>query len=291
MTESAAPPDIRPATALLSSALPSAPAGFAPLWFRHQRIGAIGPQWLTGLDPQLFRIEDDGSPTGPTVRLQGGDRRSESGLIPTETLNRRLAEWAERLRADGRLPGWRGEPVRLYGADESESLLSVERALLRPLGLLLRSVQLNVYTIDGGGLRVWVARRAAHKPVDPDCLDTLVGGGIVDDETPLETLVRECQEEAGIPRPLARRAVPVGVVDSVAAVEDGGATVLHRERLMLYDLKVPADFRPALNDGESASADCLDADRARQSIAAGGWTREGAWATADLLRRQLAQKR
>ena len=60
MTESAAPPDIRPATALLSSALPSAPAGFAPLWFRHQRIGAIGPQWLTGLDPQLFRIEDDG---------------------------------------------------------------------------------------------------------------------------------------------------------------------------------------------------------------------------------------
>jgi 8-oxo-dGTP pyrophosphatase MutT (NUDIX family) len=280
-----APASIVPATTLLGSTLQSPVPGFAPLWFRNELIGAVSPAWLPRLDDRLFKLQDDAGSDLPVVRIRGGDRRSESGLVPAATLNRWFAEWAAALQGQGLLPGWRGESVHLYGANEAAPLLEVERALLRPLGLMLRTVQVNVFSFQDKRLGVWIARRAATKAVDPGKLDSLVGGGIQGGDTPLETLVRECQEEAGMPRTLARRAVPVGVIDSFAGAFDGGEHVLHRERVMLYDLKVPLDFIPKPLDGETASVECLSAQAVRDSLAGGAWTHEGAWATRDLLRR------
>ncbi len=279
------PASIVPASRLLSSALPSPFSGFAPLWFRNERIGAVSPAWLARLDSRIFKLEDDEGGDLPLVRVLGGDRHGPDGPVSATTLNGWFAEWAAGLRAQGLLPGWRGEVVQLYGANESVPLLAVERSLLRPLGLLLRTVQVNVFTFQDKRLKVWIARRADTKPVDPGKLDSLVGGGIAGDETPLETLVRECQEEAGIGRSLARDAVPVGVVDSTAATYDGDVQVLHRERMMVYDLKVPQEFRPALLDGESSEVLCLSVERALESLVAAQWTHEGAWAVRDLLRR------
>jgi 8-oxo-dGTP pyrophosphatase MutT (NUDIX family) len=281
-------PHIGPAPALLASPLAAPIPGFAPLWFRHEMVGAVSPDWLGHLDPRLFKLGASGADGLPEVRIRGGDRRSESGLVPTATLDRWLQEWAEALRQQGLLPGWRGETVRIFGANEAEPLFSVERALLRPLGLLLRSVQVNVFTVEDKRPLVWIARRAATKPVDGGKLDTLVGGGIVGDETPLETLVRECGEEAGIARALARRAVPVGVIDSIRVADDGAARVLHRERLTLYDLRVPPDFTPQPADGEIAELHCLTARRLQEALATESWSDEGAWATRDLLSRHPA---
>jgi len=280
-----APASIVPATILLGSTLQAPVAGFAPLWFRNELIGAVSPAWLPRLDSRLFKLQDDDGSDLPVVRIRGGDRRSESGLVPAATLNRWFAEWAQSLKAQGLLPGWRGESVQLYGANEAAPLLEVERALLRPLGLMLRTVQVNVFSFQDKRLGVWVAQRAASKAVDPDKLDSLVGGGIQGGDTPLETLVRECQEEAGIPRNLARRAVPVGVIDSSAGAFDAGQPVFHRERAMLYDLKVPLDFIPKPMDGETAAVQCLPVQALQDSLASGRWTNEGAWASRDLLRR------
>lgn len=276
---------IVPAASLLSSALAAPISGFAPLWFRNELLGAVSPAWLAHLDSRLFKLSDGGDDGLPVVRIRGGDRRGESGLVPTPTLNRWLAEWAESLKSQGLLPGWRAETVHLYGASEAAPLLEVERSLLRPLGLMLRSVQVNVFTFQDKRLKVWVARRSEGKAVDPGKIDSLVGGGITGDETPLQTLLRECQEEAGIARAMARRAVPVGVVDSTAATVDATLPVLHRERLMLYDLKVPLDFYPTSADGETADVRCLPADRLLASLATEQWTNEGAWATRDALAR------
>jgi 8-oxo-dGTP pyrophosphatase MutT (NUDIX family) len=280
-----APASIVPATTLLGSVLQAPVAGFAPLWFRNELIGAVSPAWLPRLDSRLFKLQDDAGGDLPVVRIRGGDRRSESGLVPAATLNRWFAQWALELKEQGLLPGWRGESVQLYGANEATPLLEVERALLRPLGLMLRTVQVNVFSFQDKRLEVWVAQRAASKAVDPDKLDSLVGGGIQGADTPLETLVRECQEEAGIPRNLARRAVPVGVIDSSSGAFDAGEPVFHRERAMLYDLKVPLDFIPKPMDGETAAVECFSAQALQDSLASGRWTQEGAWATRDLLRR------
>ena len=276
---------IGPASALLASQLAQPLPGFAPLWFRHEIVGAVSPDWLAHLEPRLFKLGPEGVDGLPEVRIRGGDRRSESGIVPTATLDRWLQEWAESLQGRGLLPGWRGESIRIYGAREAEPLFSVERALLRPLGLLLRSVQVNVFTVEDKRLRVWIARRAEHKPVDGGKLDALVGGGIVGDETPLETLVRECAEEAGMDRQMARRAVPVGVIDSIRAASDGAIRVLHRERLMLYDLRVPPEFTPRPADGEIAEIHCLSPRRLQASLDGEAWSDEGAWATRDLLSR------
>ena len=276
---------ITTAPSLLRGVLPQPVPRFAPFWFRNELIGAVSPEWISRLDPRLFHIETRGGAPLPHVALRGVDRRRDSDLVPIETINLALRHWADQLQAMGLLPGYRGEPILVYGNSETRSLFEVERALLRPLGLLLRTIQVNVHVLEERRLDIWVARRARTKPVDPGLLDSLVGGGIRGSDTPLSTLVRECQEEAGIPRTLARRANPVGVIDSIGATVDGDATVLHRERAMLYDLKVGADFRPQLLDGEIEAAILFPAEMVTEQIAAGQWTDEGAWATLDLIRR------
>lgn len=276
---------ITAAPSLLRGVLPQPEPRFAPFWFRNELVGAVSPAWISRLDPRLFHIETRGGGPLPHVALRGVDRRRDSDLIPIEAINLALRHWADQLHAMGLLPGYRGEQVLVYGSSESQSLFEIERALLRPLGLLLRTVQVNVHVVSDRRLGIWVARRAQSKPVDPGLLDCLVGGGIRGSDTPLSTLVRECQEEAGIGRPLARRANPVGVIDSIGPAVDGDATVLHRERAMLYDLKVGTDFMPQFADGEIEAASLLPAVTVTEQIAAGQWTDEGAWATLDLIRR------
>ena len=277
---------ITTAPALLRGVLPAPYPDFAPFWFRNELVGAVSPAWIPRLDPGLFHIEARGGGRLPHIALRGVDRRRDADLVPIEAINLALRHWADQLHALGLLPGYRAESVLVYGTSEGQqALFEIERALLRPLGLLLRTVQLNVYVLDGRRLSIWVARRAQSKPVDPGRLDCLVGGGIRGNDTPLSTLVRECQEEAGIGRVLARRANPVGVIDSVGPTLDGDTPILHRERAMLFDLKVPTDFTPQFSDGEVEAASLLPVPTVTQQIEAGEWTEEGAWSTLDLIRR------
>lgn len=280
---------IQTAQALLDASLDDVPAGFAPLWFHTHQIGAVHPRWIQRLDPHLFELERQSGHT--LVRMQAADRRAGRGSADPNAFNHRLQGWAARLHADGQLPGWRNEVVAIFGPRTDAPLFRVERALLRPLGLLLRTVQLNVYTWDAThGLRLWAARRAAHKAVDPGLLDSLVAGGMADEETPLETLFREAAEEAGLPLALSRRALPSGIMDSSAVEHDGVAPILHRERMHVFDLQVPADFEPSFPDGETEEATLLSPEEIIQQIKAGQWTREGAWACLNLIQRERAGK-
>ncbi|KAI9191116.1 hypothetical protein LWI28_003851 [Acer negundo] len=61
-----------------------------------------------------------------------------------------------------------------------------------------------------------------------------------------EHLIKECEEEAGIPRSLSSRAVPVGAV-SYMDIDGYG---YKRDVLFCYDLKLPEDFVPKNQDGE-----------------------------------------
>ena len=58
--------------------------------------------------------------------------------------------------------------------------------------------------------------------------------------SPAANVVKECWEEAGIPRDLAARAVPVGAVSYEALVAEG----IKRDVLFCYDLELPGDFVP-----------------------------------------------
>lgn len=61
-----------------------------------------------------------------------------------------------------------------------------------------------------------------------------------------ENVIKECWEEAGIPKDLAAAATPVGFISYVSMSEEG----LKPDVLFCYDLKLPEDFVPKPQDGE-----------------------------------------
>ena len=51
-----------------------------------------------------------------------------------------------------------------------------------------------------GELQTWIARRSLSKPVGPGKLDQIVGGGVPIGVGLRDNLIKECAEEASIPR-------------------------------------------------------------------------------------------
>jgi len=147
-----------------------------------------------------------------------------------------LGRVVEKLAQEGFIPGWRNERYRIEG------LFDIERAAARPFGLTTAAVHVNGIA----GERMWLARRSPTKPIDPGMLDNLVGGGISVGFSVEATLVKEAWEEAGIPAELARRAKPGGTMSVLREVPEG----VQSETISIYDLELPADFRPQNQDGE-----------------------------------------
>lgn len=90
------------------------------------------------------------------------------------------------------------------------------------LSISFSGVHVNGFvTLADGTKELWVARRSAVKPTWPGKLDHIVAGGQPYGLSLAENVVKECQEEAGIPKDLAERAVPVGVVSYTSLQEAG----------------------------------------------------------------------
>jgi 8-oxo-dGTP pyrophosphatase MutT (NUDIX family) len=111
---------------------------------------------------------------------------------------------------------------------------------------MVYGAHLNGFTRVGGLTHVWIARRSADKPTDPDRLDNLVGGRIAAGLTVDETVRKEAWEEAGIAPALLAGLNCIGAVRVEYSVPEG----LHREILFVHDLWLPDDFKPVNQDGE-----------------------------------------
>lgn len=162
-----------------------------------------------------------------------------------------MAHVAKSLAERGLLTRWRNESYRI--GDPAAPMFEIERAAVRFFGFAARAVHLNGLVTRAGEPCMWIARRSADKPIDPGLFDNLTGGGIGGGLDVAQTLVKECWEEAGIPRAIASRAVPAGAIEVRREVPDG----LHSETLHMYDLDLPADFEPVNQDGEVAGFRCL----------------------------------
>jgi 8-oxo-dGTP pyrophosphatase MutT (NUDIX family) len=157
-----------------------------------------------------------------------------------------LGEVTETLAVEGVLSGWRDELVTVAETFHSEPIFHIERAASRNFGLLSYAAHLNGLTVRDGVPLVWIARRSHTKSIDPDRLDNLVGGCISRGSTPLQTLHKECWEEAGIGADMAATARAAGAVGLCYQVEEG----VHRELIFVHDLFLPPDFEPRNQDGE-----------------------------------------
>lgn len=152
------------------------------------------------------------------------------------------------LRQDGRITGWRDE---LFPVSESYGqipLFDLERAAVPHFGVKAYGVHLNGYVRRDGEMWLWVGRRAATRPIEPNKLDHLVAGGLPAGMKPFDNLIKEAAEEASLPKELARRARSAGAL-SYRMELDG---CLRDDTIFVYDLELPADFVPQNHDGEIA---------------------------------------
>ncbi|MFS8975642.1 DUF4743 domain-containing protein [Cupriavidus necator] len=195
-----------------------------------------------------------------------------------------LAALAHRLADAGHVRGWRHELFAVTPALGAPAVAAVERAVARFLGLLTFASHMNGIVagdVDGGPA-LWISRRSQSKSVDPGMWDNLVAGGMPHGSDPLETLVRECEEESGIPPALARGVQAHGVIEVLRDLPEG----VQWEQVYVYDLLLPPGFTPRNQDGEVSEHRRVGLPALLAIMSSGAMTVDATLVTLDALRRR-----
>lgn len=172
------------------------------------------------------------------------------------TLNERLVDFDTRtVEVDrvlreisklGAMSSWRDEPYAVTAAFGAPPLFVMERAAVPLFGVRAYGVHMNGYVRKSGGIFMWIGRRSPNKATYPGMLDNMVAGGLPYGLTARECLIKECDEEASIPKSLAIRAVPVSAITYCAETSEG----LRPDVQYCFDLELPAYFQPMPRDDE-----------------------------------------
>ena len=202
--------------------------------------------------PDIFRRDAQG------VRIDGT-------LDTPAARSAAVGEVIDALHREGSITGWRDERYAVVTSFDALPLFHIERAAARYLGATTYAAHVNGYCGDGVACEMWLARRAATKPVDPGMLDNLVGGGMSAGTPPMHTIVKEAKEEAGIPEEIARNAVAAGTIEILREVPEG----VQAETIFVHELELPRDFQPRNEDGEVAEFQRLPIARVIEIIESG----------------------
>jgi hypothetical protein len=226
------------------------PARAVPLFAGNERVGLLRRDNAAALRrfSDVFAVADDRVDV-----VARGDVAAVSGAVDAVV---------DALVAERRVPKWRNETFDVAPRWGAPVVFRLDRGAVPFFGTRAYGVHLNGYVWDSGTLYLWVGRRSPDKRVAPDKLDNLVAGGIGNGHGLEETLLKEGEEEASIPRSLTSRAVPAGAVSYRMQTELG----IRDDVLFVFDLEMPADFVPKNQDGEivhfelmpiSAVLDCV----------------------------------
>ena len=140
--------------------------------------------------------------------------------------------------------------------DAGQLLGTVERGVVRPLGVATQAVHLVGRSHDG---RFWVQRRSLTKANDPGLWDTLMGGMVAASDTLDTALVRETWEEAGLRIGQMQQLLWGGRMTQRAPARGDGAgyVVEHTE---WFHAVLPEGMVPINQDGEVACFELLERD-------------------------------
>ena len=229
------------------------PARVVPLFAGGDRVGLLRHDNAAALRrfPDVFAVADD-----QVSLVARGD---------VAAVSRAVDAVVDALVVEKRIPKSRSETFDVAPRWGAPVVFRLDRGAVPFFGTRAYGVHLNGYRRDGSALDLWVGRRAPDKSVAPDKLDNLVAGGIGNGHGLEETLLKEGEEEASIPRSLTSRAVPAGAVSYRMENELG----IRDDVLFVFDLEMPADFVPKNQDGEIAHFELMPAsavlDRVRTS--------------------------
>ncbi|MBX9947328.1 MAG: DUF4743 domain-containing protein [Reyranella sp.] len=167
------------------------------------------------------------------------------------------------LRMQGHFAGlWRDEAYPVTWTFGRPALLDMERAAVPWFGVRAFGPHMTGYVRQADGLHIWVPRRSYDKPTFPGALDNTVAGGQPAGIGLLDNLIKECAEEAAIPRALALQAKAVGCV----SYWNQSGPQLKPDVMTCFDLELPADFTPRASDGEVHSFELWPARRVFETV-------------------------
>jgi 8-oxo-dGTP pyrophosphatase MutT (NUDIX family) len=251
-------------------------------WLRLAERAALPPA-----QPRRdLRIEAAASPVG-SIEPDLAERLRAAGLplqlhadgveVLRGAPDAALADVARWLDAQGLGGPWRDELLAVTDRHGTRHAV-IERAAVRPLGIVTFAVHVIGFTPQGG---FWVQRRALDKATDPGLWDTLMGGMVAANETVASALVRETWEEAGLRADL-HALQPVGRITVRRPVRQG-YMIEHSD---VFEALIPEAITPVNQDGEVERFECLAPAALLERLAAGQFTLEAALMLAASLRRR-----
>ncbi|KDN38779.1 hypothetical protein K437DRAFT_251083 [Tilletiaria anomala UBC 951] len=194
-----------------------------------------------------------------------------------------IGQLVQKLREGGRFPsldGWRDELYAIYGPErcglqqQREILFKMERSACSLFGFATFGVHCTGYTED---MKVWVPRRSKTKSTFPGMLDNTVAGnsslilfaspsvgGITAGESPFESMVRECGEEAGLEDAFVRSGLRSTGAISYFYKNHQGLTQPEVE--YTYEILLPSKVIPAPVDGEAEYFTLMSFEEAMQRM-------------------------
>jgi 8-oxo-dGTP pyrophosphatase MutT (NUDIX family) len=218
------------------------PSDYRPFRVAGFDVGRVRHRFAESLRrwPEVFAVREDCLRLAPALEAKDSDLQTRSAALDGVV---------RQLHVQGRIENWYGEAFPVGRSWEDPPLLLMERAALPYFGVAGYGVHMNGYVREGEQIKLWVARRSRDRATFPGKLDHLVAGGQPFGISLRENLVKECFEEAGIPRSRALLARPAGRVRYAVDLGQG----LRPDTIFVFDLELPSDFLPANNDGEVES--------------------------------------
>lgn len=184
------------------------------------------------------------------------------GLGDFQQISDALAVVAEGLAQDGLVSPLIDEPYPVTPGAREAAIAVMDRAAAAYFGLRSFGQHLNGYVRKDGRLWMWIARRARDRRMFPGRLDNMVAGGLPYGISLRANLVKECEEEAGMPAELAEKAVPVGALSYNRVAKRG----FRPDVLYCYDIELPIGFTPQNTDGEVEKFMLLPIDKVMQIV-------------------------
>ncbi len=200
-------------------------------WVKHDVARTLA-RW-----PEVFSVDEQRVGLAPSL---------DAPATPPYERTRAVERVLRALRDEGFIDGWRDELYPVNRRWQEPPLMLIERASAPLFGVGSYAVHINGFVGRGRDMRMWIGRRSHTKAAEPNKLDQLVAGGQPAGIGLLENAIKECAEEAGIPRSFSRGMVPAGVVTYAMETERG----FRPDVIFVFDLELPADFEPASADGE-----------------------------------------
>ncbi|KAK0673503.1 NUDIX hydrolase domain-like protein [Cercophora samala] len=203
-----------------------------------------------------------------TITILGNDEPTRSRVV---------ADTLSQLRDAGRfevLSRWRGELKPVFGPS-NQVLFSVERAAASVLGIVQYGIHLSIYTYEKGNKfpSIWISKRSQRTANYSGMLDNTVAGGYRTGEDPLQTVIREADEEASIPADLVRSlARPCGTISYFHHLDKhvrGEKYLVQPEVEYLYEMQAPEGLVPRPNDGEVEWFQLWDVDKIKDGLGRG----------------------